>query len=928
MPFQKPGFQAIYGALESDLRRRAPALTDWEEGSVVRSLFESFAVEMATLYEQMDLVYQAGYVDTATGPSLDRVVAVLGITRNEPDFATGTATFERDPGASAEVVVPAGTLLTTREAPDETPSRKAYVTTEEVRLAPGQATADARIQAEERGSAMTTGAETVVVMPRPVPGVKSVRNRKPVRFLGRDREGDDELRDRARKALLASGRASATAIENALLGLPGVRGVRLAEEFPTVRVQGPGGEPLEEGGEPAAAGEGLGRGVVKVYVDGLTAANAERLRARVDEVRAAGVFVVMEPAVPISVQALLRIEADPSLRGEALALLEQRAEEAVGRWLDRQRMGEPLLFSRLTGEVLAVEGVADLPDFRVVTFREGRAAAEGEVVLSRTAELAAAPLPVPAATELRTATGLRFQTAADALLEAGETAATVPVRALRMGREGELKRTGSAVEWRTAEVGGTTLAVQNPAPIRLPRRVHEPADRRVEAGVEERFVAERVRVAAGAKTLQVHVLAAVALPGPAGAAAAAAALRAAVEAAGRGARVGDAWAGTLDTRARSAVDRALDEYFAAARERAGALHDGLRGTLDDETRAAIEEAVRGYAAEAAGREPPRIEEGEVRDRVEAVLEERLTPTALRQSLDGALAAALAALPPPPDRFPADRIADAVRAGLRRAADAADDAAEAAVAAAAEAVSAAAATLRSAADALREAPADTARKQAVAEAEAAAAARQKEHEAALAALAQARTAAARVLEEETARVPERVESLRAAALAALEALSAPAAREPVLDAAAAEPFELGVRLRTVASDGEVQPDQPYVEPGFLERAALASVFVHTRTLPLAGALPLTLPLTASAAEREQVRAAVRQALAAYLDELGPEEPVLLERLRDAAAGLPGVVEAGAFVAGPPLSERVEKGKALRVEPQERVVLDPAALSLEG
>jgi uncharacterized phage protein gp47/JayE len=713
MPFQKPGFPEIYGALESDLRRRAPALSDWEEGSVVRSLFESFAVEMATLYEQMDLVYQAGYVDTATGPSLDRVVAVLGITRNEPDFATGTATFERDPGAAAEVVVPAGTLLTTRDAPDETPPRKAYVTTEEVRLAPGQATVDARIQAEERGSAMTTGAETVVVMPRPVPGVKSVRNRRPVRFLGRDREGDDELRDRARKALLASGRASATAIENALLGLPGVRGVRLAEEFPTVRVQDSGGEPLEEGGEPAAAGEGMGRGVVKVYVDGLTAANAERLRARVDEVRAAGVFVVMEPAVPISVQALLRIEPDPAVRGaEALALLERRAEEAVGRWLDRQRMGEPLLFSRLTGEVLAVEGVADLPDFRVVTFREGRAFATGEVVLSRPAELAAAPLPVPSATELRTATGRRFQTAADALLEAGETEATVPVRALRMGREGELRRTGSAVEWRTVEAGGTTLAVRNPAPVLLPRVVHEPADRRVEAGVEERFVAERIRVAAGEKTLQVHVRLSVTLPGPAG--------------------------------------------------------GGLPGTLDGETRAAVEEAVRGYAREAADREPPRIEEGEVRDRVEAVL----------------------------------------------------------------------------------------------------------------------------------------------------------------DAAAGSSYELGVRIRTVASDGEVHPDQPYVEPGFLERAVLASVFVHTRTLPLTGTLPLTLPLTATAAEREQTRADVRQALAAYLDELGPEEPVMLERLRDAAAGLPGVVEAGVFVPGPSLAERVEKGKALRVEPQERVVLDPSALALEG
>src|SRR5215207_5015427 len=152
MSFQKRGFRDLYQSLETDLRRRAPALTDWEEGSVVRSLFESFAYEMATLYEQMDLVYQAGFVDTATGPNLDRVVAVLGITRNEPDFATGVVTFERDPGATAAVTVPAGTLVTTAERDG---ARKAYQTIEDAVLQPGQTGASANVQAGERGAAMT-----------------------------------------------------------------------------------------------------------------------------------------------------------------------------------------------------------------------------------------------------------------------------------------------------------------------------------------------------------------------------------------------------------------------------------------------------------------------------------------------------------------------------------------------------------------------------------------------------------------------------------------------------------------------------------------------------------------------------------------------------------------------------------------------------
>src|SRR5262249_43153409 len=136
---------------------------------------------------------------------------------------------------------------------------------------------DVRIQAEERGKKMVGDPETVVVMPRPVPGIKSVTNKKPIRFLGRDRETDVELRQRAKQALLASGRASVTSIENALLSVSGVREVRVKEDFPT-----------DENPQGGALGK------IDVYVDGLTTQNAPMLRERLDQVRAAGVYVVLK----------------------------------------------------------------------------------------------------------------------------------------------------------------------------------------------------------------------------------------------------------------------------------------------------------------------------------------------------------------------------------------------------------------------------------------------------------------------------------------------------------------------------------------------------------------------------------------------------------------------------------------------------------
>ncbi len=326
--------------MASDARQRIPQLTNFEEGSVVRSLFESFAVELATLYEQMDLVYQAGFVDTAQGAHLDRVVAVLGIKRNEPDFASGIVTFQRDPGSTETVTIPIGSLVTTKEDASQDPPKKAYLTIEEGNLAVGQNSVDVKVQAEVRGRQMSTDANTVIIMPLPVPGVKSVTNEKPIHFLGRDRETDEALRQRAKTALLASGRASSTSIENALLSMPGVREVRIKED-------------------PAKPG------VIQIYVDGLTDQNQSQLSERIDQVRAAGVYVLLDPALAINLEVVLHVAADARVVGDERLQLEKQVGDAVEFFINRVPMGQPLLFSQLTGEVLKIKGVTDLLEFHI-----------------------------------------------------------------------------------------------------------------------------------------------------------------------------------------------------------------------------------------------------------------------------------------------------------------------------------------------------------------------------------------------------------------------------------------------------------------------------------------------------------------------------------------------------------------------------------
>ena len=82
-PFSKRAFGDVVRTLLDELRSGTggrAALTDTTAGSVVRTLVEAFAREMAVCYEQLERVYEAGYLETASSGALDSVVALVGLT--------------------------------------------------------------------------------------------------------------------------------------------------------------------------------------------------------------------------------------------------------------------------------------------------------------------------------------------------------------------------------------------------------------------------------------------------------------------------------------------------------------------------------------------------------------------------------------------------------------------------------------------------------------------------------------------------------------------------------------------------------------------------------------------------------------------------------------------------------------------------------
>lgn len=201
----------------------ATPLTDLNIGSVVRTIVEAMSRELAALYAQLNIAYDSGFVDSATGPSLDRVVALLSYDRRRAGRAVGSVTFTRGDGSNGSITIPAGTPIT------DTADKIRYVTSERYDMLAGENTALVRVQGVADATPVVE-AGMLAVIQRAIAGLRAVTNARPTARATED-ETDEALRARARDALLAANKGTPQAIRHGLLALPQVRDATV-EEMP------------------------------------------------------------------------------------------------------------------------------------------------------------------------------------------------------------------------------------------------------------------------------------------------------------------------------------------------------------------------------------------------------------------------------------------------------------------------------------------------------------------------------------------------------------------------------------------------------------------------------------------------------------------------------------------------------------------------
>ena len=319
---------------------------DLSENSRFLRFLEIIAKREDELWQLAEDVYYSGYIDFATGQSLDYIAALVGYKRVPARRATGTVVFSRTTPAPNDIIIPAGTRVAT---PDRS---VVFQTTEAVVLKAGQTQIEAPIEAVVPGSCGNVSANTITRIVNPISGIESVNNPEPTSG-GRDIESDEEFRYRIKTTIQSLGKATLDAIAARVKSVEGVRAVKIEENDTMNDYTTKGGLPPKSfrvfvwGGDDQA----IAQAIFDAKPAGIRPYGSVSAVAYDIDGEPHTVYFERPTEVPVYVDVTVVTSSN---------VTEKQIKYAVKAYFDSLGLGDNVVYSKLLAKIAETEGVEDV----------------------------------------------------------------------------------------------------------------------------------------------------------------------------------------------------------------------------------------------------------------------------------------------------------------------------------------------------------------------------------------------------------------------------------------------------------------------------------------------------------------------------------------------------------------------------------------
>ena len=200
-------------------------ICDFSDGSEIRTIHESIAVEIFSLYKEVIQQARMKFVKYATGTYLDILACEFHLTRTKSEVARGTVSFTTTATINTDIIIPKGTVILDRHTGYE------YILENDVALTETNRTENGMVYSKLTGARYNAPIGRLTAFA----DIGSIRTEvkvyNPTEIVdGVDEESDEEFRERILDAKRAKAHGTVPAYETILLNeVPDIHDVSFVE---------------------------------------------------------------------------------------------------------------------------------------------------------------------------------------------------------------------------------------------------------------------------------------------------------------------------------------------------------------------------------------------------------------------------------------------------------------------------------------------------------------------------------------------------------------------------------------------------------------------------------------------------------------------------------------------------------------------------